>query len=270
MPRTLRTRPGSPTDIEPALRAQLDRAEAQLAAVRQQLRQTQQLASLGTAAAMLAHEFNNLMTPMVAYARFAIDSDDDALRIKALEITLKQTAIITAMSDRIVRLAMNKPLTLESVGLLTVVEEAVASLCRDLSKDGITLKLSIDDSLEVWADAKHLQQVFFNLLLNARRALDNKQGRIIIQAERIADQRIRIEFRDTGCGIPGAELDHIFDAFITSKDHGHGNGSSAGVSGLGLTICRDLIHEHGGTISAASTEGQGTTFTIELPAAKKN
>lgn len=268
MPRTLRTRPDSLTDIEPALRAQLDRAEAQLATVRQQLRQTQQLASLGTAAAMLAHEFNNLMTPMVAYARFAIDSDDDALRIKALEITLKQTAIITAMSDRIVRLAMSKPLTLESVGLRAVVEEAVASLCRDLSKDGITLKLSIDDSLKVWADAKHLQQVFFNLLLNARRALGEKKGRIIIEAQLIADQRIRIEFRDTGCGIPGAELDHIFDAFVTSK--GNGNSSGAGVSGLGLTICRDLVHEHGGTISATSTQGKGTTFTIELPIAKQD
>jgi len=261
-------------DIEPALRAQLDRAEAQLATVRQQLRQTRQLASLGTAAAMLAHEFNNLMTPMVAYARFAIDSDDDALRVKALEITLKQTAIITAMSDRIVRLAMNKPLTLESVGLRAVVEEAVASLCRDLSKDGITLKIAIDDSLSVWADAKHLQQVFFNLLLNARRALDNRKGRITIEAEPIADQRVRVAFRDTGCGIPGADLDHIFDAFVTSKgngkSNGHGPSSGASVSGLGLTICRELVQEHGGTISATSTEGQGTTFTIELPTAKPN
>lgn len=268
MSRTLRTRPGSPTDVEPALRVQLERAEAQLATVRQQLRQTQQLASLGAAATMLAHEFNNLMTPMVAYARFALDSDDDALRVKALEMTLKQTAVITAMSDRIVRLAVNKPLAPESVGLGEVVEESVASLCRDLSKDGITLKISIDDSLKVWADAKHLQQVFFNLLLNARRALDKRKGRITIQAEPIADRRIRIEFRDTGCGIPGAELDHIFDPFVTSK--GNGSGSGAGVSGLGLTICRELVHEHGGTISAASTEGKGTTFTIELPIAEQD
>jgi len=264
MARMLRTGPqGSSAGIDSALRLQLDRAEAQIATLRFQLRQAQPLATLGTAAAMLAHEFNNLMTPVVAYARFAVDADDEALRVKALEMTLKQTVIITAMCDRIIGLAVQKPPEHESVSLADVLDEAVASLGRDLAKDGITLKRKVDDSIRVWADARHLQQVFFNLLLNARRAMEDRRGLICVEAQPASNGHIRIEFRDTGCGIPQAELERIFDPFVTSKD---GGASGGGVTGLGLTICRELIREHGGTISASSVPGQGTAFVIELPA----
>ena len=91
--------------VEQRLQAQFERLESQFLLLKEQTRQAQQLAALGTAAAMIAHEYNNLMTPVLARARHAIDSGDTGLMVKALELTLKQADIMTAMSDRVLGLA---------------------------------------------------------------------------------------------------------------------------------------------------------------------
>ena len=172
------------TTTEQKLIAQFEKLENQFAQLKEQTRQAQTLATLGTSAAMLAHEFNNVMTPVISYARFAIDSDDKELMVKALNMTLKQAAIVSSMSDRILGLAVNEAQVLKPVNLSATVEEAKLCMCRDLSKDSITLVNSIEPSLKVMADAKQLQQVFFNMLINARHAIDHRNGRIKISAEK--------------------------------------------------------------------------------------
>jgi len=266
-PSANRTDPGisSPrlTDAERKLQIQIERLERQFDQLRQQIRQSQQLASLGTAAAMLAHEYNNLMTPAVGYARYALDSDDHELMIRALNMTLRQGAIVSAMADRILGLAIQEAQSFQAVDLKAVVQEAVACMGRDPAKDGITLRINIDEGLKVRADEKQLIQVFFNLLLNARQAITGHGGRITVDASTKGDDQVEIRVRDTGGGIPPDILDTIFDPFVTSKSRSP-DGSDKG-AGLGLAICRDIIQEHRGDISAESEPDRGTTFTITLP-----
>ncbi len=251
------------TDTERRLVAQFEKLEQQFVLLKEQTRQAQTLASLGTAAAMLAHEFNNLMTPVVSYAKYAVDSEDPALMTKALRLTLKQTDIVSAMSDRILGLAVNEAQNIQSVNLRQNVEEAILCLCRDLSKDSIKLINNVEESIHVSADPRQLQQVFFNMLINARQAIDHRNGKIRIEAHKPDDDSVEITITDNGCGIKEEILDSIFDEFFTTKGQQKGKKGS----GLGLALCRDIVTEHRGHIAVASEVGKGTTFTIRLPSA---
>lgn len=220
------------------------------------------MASLGAAATMLAHEFNNLMTPVVSYARFALNADDRELMVKALEMTLRQTEIVTSMSDRILGLAVNETESYQPVKLVEAVGDAVACLCRDLSKDGISLNVDLDEGLSVLADPKQLQQVLFNLLINARQAITHRNGRIHVTGKRNGDQTVELRVQDNGCGISPENLERIFEQFFSTKtDRPNGSGV-----GMGLSLCREIIEEHGGRMSVESTAGEGATFIITLPA----
>jgi signal transduction histidine kinase len=251
-------------DTERRLQAQFEKLEAQFRVLKEQTRHAQQLASLGTAAAMLAHEFNNLMTPMLSYATYALDVKDPELMAKALHTAVKQTSIISAMADRILGMASHEAQSIRRAKLAEILDDAQASMCRDLSKDGITITVVVPSDLHVLADPRQLVQVFFNLLINARQAIPHRQGRINITARAIDDEMVQIDVTDNGCGIPPSDLERIFDAFYSTKQNDRPGKSG---SGLGLTLCREIIQEHRGTITVTSKVGEFTTFTILLPAA---
>ncbi len=235
----------------------------EIARLKQQVRHVQRLASLGTTAATLAHEINNLMTPILGYAQFALSRDDLALKNKALQSTVSQIDSVLAMTHRILNMSADEPVAFESVPIAHVIHDAIGSLCRDLGKDGITLTVDVSDDLIVRAHPKHLQQVFFNLLLNARDALHSRPGQVIIRSQRTDDKKFSVSVSDTGDGIPPDVLPSIFDEFFTTKSNGHPSRKKG--SGLGLSICKDIIEEHGGTIDVQSKPGQGTTFILTLP-----
>jgi signal transduction histidine kinase len=176
-------------------------------------------------------------------------------------MTLRQTAIVTAMSDRILGLAVNEAQAMVRVNVADAVADAEACLIRDLSKDGITLVNGADKGIWVHADPRQLQQVLFNLFLNARQAIKNRNGRIRITAEVTSDDFVTIHVADNGSGIPADRLDDIFDAFYSTKDD---RPDKSGI-GLGLTLCREIVEEHGGQMRVASTAGEGTTFSFTLP-----
>ena len=238
------------------LSAQFDRLKAQV-------RQAQQLANLGTAAATLAHEVNNLLTPIRAYAEYALTSGDQELMRKALAVTNKNAQMVIAMSTRILEISAAKPQKTERVVVRAVVEDALASMCRDLSRDGIDLTVRVDESLTVQVDPLQFQQVLFNLFLNAREAMSaTHSGRLTISATRREDT-IVIEIRNTGDPIPVELLPHLFEPFQTSKPVEREGRRRCG--GLGLALCRDLIEENEGTITVTSDAERGTVFTILLP-----
>ncbi len=258
--------PLKPADESRSVESYLHNLEEQLNRLRAQVRQAQQLSSLGTAAAMIAHEVNNLLTPIVSYAQFALQDDDPKLKEKALQVTINNAKLLVAMSDRVLEISAAKRCEPVMVSVYDVVVEAEASQCRDLSKDGITLRNMVDPAIKVFADPLQLQQVFFNLLLNARKAMkDGHSGSITITATQQASSTV-IDVRDTGPGIDQAMLGHIFEPLQTSKPIGaSGENGRQRCAGLGLALCRDLIVENGGTISVTSENNQGTTFTIQLP-----
>ncbi len=246
-----------------AAEVQLAKLEEQLGLLKAQVRQAQQLASLGTAATTIAHEVNNLLTPIQSYAQAALNGNDDSLRVKALEVTLKGVKMLVGMADRVLAISAAKPAAREAVSVRTTAQEASASLCRDLQKDGIVFVVEADDALEVWADPLQLQQVFFNLFLNARGAMVAAHGgRLVVRGRREGD-RVVIDVSDTGPGIAADLVDHIFDPLQSSKSKDPKRVQRC--CGLGLALCRDLIEENAGTITVSSEPGAGTTFTIALP-----
>ncbi len=242
---------------------QLEKLHHDLQHLKQQLRHTQRLATLGTAAAMLAHEFNNIMTPIMGYAQFALSRKDPDMMIKALQTTVAQAELACTMSQRILNMSADEPPAFKSIRLREIIDRSVESLCRDLAKDGIQLRIDFDDDLHVLADASQLQLVFVNLLINARDALTGRSGQITISAD-VGDDRVNILMADTGPGIPEDALDRIFDPFFTTKK----DQSASGGSGLGLALCHEIIEEHRGRIEVASTGSGGTSFLISLPSAR--
>jgi histidine kinase len=129
----------------------------------------------------------------------------------------------------------------------------------------VKLELSKDPPL-VWADANRLEQVFINLVLNARDAIEDRRkaepglaGQITVRSER-RDGQARVSIGDNGAGIPAELTARIFEPFFTTKEVGRG-------TGLGLSISYGIVRDYGGSIAVESAPGQGTTFRLELPAA---
>jgi signal transduction histidine kinase len=110
----------------------------------------------------------------------------------------------------------------------------------------------------VYCDPEKMEIVFVNLFVNAIQAIDEKKGDIIIEIndDPLDDNVAMIKVRDTGCGMPPEIMGKIFDPLFTTKQVG---------TGLGLSSCKNIIEQHGGTISASSKLGDGSTLTIRLP-----
>lgn len=250
-----------------ALLRQLGDAQQQLDAVRDQLMESQRLATIGTIAAVIAHEFNNLLTPIVSYSQFALTSaqgpepDMELIRkalTKAFQSAQKAGKICTSMLS----LARGE----SSFGLVAVqklVDEVLTVLARDPQKDGIALRVQVQGEPQVWGDAVQLEQVLLNLLINARQAMAGKGGSLTIKAA-ADDRKIKIQVIDTGPGIPEHLMPKIFQPFFTTK--GTAKKDENRGTGLGLAICKDIIEHHQGRIEVHSEVGSGTTFTIHLPA----
>ncbi len=235
---------------------------AQFDVLKAQVRQAQQLAGLGTAAATIAHEVNNLLTPILSYADAALQSGDGPLAQKALTVTARNVRMLIAMSDRILELGAAKPRERESVRVRQAVDDALASLCRDPSKDGISLSIAVEESLTVFADPLQLRQVLFNLFLNAREAMaPSHSGRLSVTASS-GPKGVAIEVRNTGPAIPPDLLPHLFEPFQSTKRATRDG--KARCSGLGLALVRDLVEENDGTIDVSSDQ-TGTTFRIRFP-----
>jgi signal transduction histidine kinase len=260
------TTPSHPDPATPSghlLETQLEGLQARFELLKAQVRQAQQLAGLGTAAAMIAHEVSNLLTPILSYAKVALASDNVQLQRKALDVTVQNVQMLIAMSDRVLEISAAKPAEREPVRLHNAIADALASLCRDLSKDGIRLSLKVGDSVTVRADALQIRQVFFNLFLNARQAMAREHsGSLTVSAEPTGN-RVTVRVANTGTPIAPERLPHIFDPFESTKS-ANSNGRSR-CSGLGLALCRDLVEENGGTIEVTSNSETGTVFTINLP-----
>ncbi len=180
---------------------------------------------------------------------------------KTLGMVLKQFDAVRAMSDRLLGMARPDEGPPGRVPLLPLIKDALVCLGRDPTKDGIRLIIEVDEHIAVLGHPNHLQQVFFNLFLNARHAMRDKRGTLKISATPLSETMLTVHVRDTGCGISPDNLARIFDPFFTTR--GEARKSARGI-GLGLAVCREIIREHGGDISVESMEGRGTSFSLTL------
>lgn|GEM_PF-361740 len=259
------TPPRDDIDLVPEIQRQFSLLEERFGQLKTGVRQAMQLSTLGAATAVWAHELNNLVTPMLSYAQYALAQDDVDLMKKALRVTVTNAKTVTVMSDRILGLSAQKTSpTPQAVNIAAVIEQATACLGRDLAKDGITLAVEVADDLEAWVDPHNLQQVLFNLILNARDAMVKSHGgRLSIRATVDGNRQAVIRIKDTGDGIPPDQLDKVFQPFTSTKPAERNGHMRCG--GVGLSLSRELVEECNGRIEVQSKPQVGTTFTILLP-----
>ena len=231
------------------------------------------LATLGEITGLIAHELNNLLTPVRSYAQLALDREDPALTRKALERTLSGTSRVVEVIAALLELSgENKFVGVTANAAASPPEafdQALRCLSREPERDNIELirEMASESLAAITPIAMH--QVLLNLLLNARRALLPGGGRLVFRvfeesgptsATWNMPRALRIQLEDSGCGIPKHKLATLFDPHVS---HGEGGGA-----GLGLTVCKRLIEQAGGRIEVVSTLAVGTCFTITLPIAQ--
>jgi signal transduction histidine kinase len=253
------------------LSLRLSSAQQQLDALRDQLTQSQRLATIGTIAAVIAHEFNNLLTPIVSYSQYALQSaesenPDLELIKKALGKAFQSSSKAGRICASMLSLARGES-TFGDVSVQKLIDEVLLVLARDPQKDGIALRVQVQPDLTVQGDEVQLEQVLLNLMINARQAMLGKGGSLTVKAARVEGpaelNELRIQVMDSGPGIPEKLLPKIFQPFFTTKGTAR-SGETKG-TGLGLAICKEIVEHHKGRIEVESVVGKGTTFNIYLP-----
>ncbi len=247
-----------------SLHKHLANQQQQNDALQSQFTHLQALANIGTVTCMIAHEINNLLTPLANFAALALKNPEDKfLSEKALRKVVRNCGHASKIMESMLTVANDQVQERQFSPLVTLVENVFTCLCRDFTKDGITVNIQIPEDLTVWAVPVQIQQVLMNLILNARDAMLPRGGILTIKALDTADA-IQIELSDTGCGIEPANLKEIFHPFFTTKTDEKSQSQKSG-SGLGLLFVKKIISEHGGRISVESELDVGTMFKIALP-----
>lgn len=243
--------------------ADVARLQAENQALREQLRHAQRLATVGTMTAMIVHEFNNILTPIINYAQLAEGGDPEMMR-KAVARAADGGQRASDICSALLRMLRAEEGELVEAELLEIVQDSLLAMGRDLAKDGIALDLSVPPALRLTTRPAELKQVLVNLVLNARSAvLKRGHGGSVAIAARKRGKRVVLTVADTGCGIEPEHMAKLFQPFFTTKT---GEQHEEKGNGLGLAICREIVTDMGGQITVESAPGEGTTFTITLPA----
>src|SRR5271165_2515220 len=228
----------------------------------QQIIQSERLAAMGQMIGGFAHELNNPLTSILGISELLQEGGASEAARKQITILHQQARRAAEIVQNLQYFARPPAPGRSQVNLNELVQRTVQMQAYPLRKSNITVDFLPEPSIPaVVADPNQLMQVFLNLLLNAEQAIreNREKGTIRVRLERKPDA-VWIVFQDDGPGIPPENLPHIFDPFFTTKRPGRW-------PGLGLSICKTVMREHGGNIEATSAPGGGAVFTITLPIA---
>jgi signal transduction histidine kinase len=231
--------------------------------LRQQLLQAQRLSSVGALASSVAHEFNNILTTIINYARLGVRAENDpAARTQAFEKILKGGQRAATIVNSMLGFARNHSTQVQPTDLGRLVEEVLVLTEKDLSKHRVHVETKFHDRPVASVVPGQIEQILLNLVINARQAMPHG-GRLRIELKTNARTHMaEVKIADSGVGIAPDHLRQIFEPFYTTKEpdeHGHGG------TGLGLSVCRQIIEQHHGRIRVESVVGKGSTFTVKLP-----
>jgi two-component system NtrC family sensor kinase len=178
--------------------------------------------------------------------------------VQLVDSVLKAVDRCGAITHRLLDFTRRMDVTREAINLEELLKEVTSFIDKEASYRGVEVTVQADeDAPQIESDRGQLQQVFLNIINNAIAAIE-RDGRVDVRIAKAGADGVAVSIRDTGSGIPADVLPHIFDPFYTTKK---GSGT-----GLGLSITRGIVERMGGRIEVDSKEGQGTTFTITLPA----
>ncbi len=220
------------------------------------LRQADRLATVGRMAANIAHEIRNPLASLTgAIEVLARDTELGSARDRLAQIVVRESERLDHFIKDLLEYARPAPLAVQPINLADTLDEVLLLLEHRPLPDNVKIIRAYGGSLPVDADPQQIRQVFWNLCLNAVEAMTDG-GELRVGA----DGRVRhleVSISDSGTGIRTADLPHIFEPFFSTKPEG---------SGIGLALVHRIVQEHGGDIDVRSFGGQGTTFTITLPA----
>lgn len=230
------------------------------------MRRTDRLRSLETIAAGFAHEVRNPLTSVKTFVQLApLRKEDGEFMEYFGGIVCEDVARIERLIEEILDYARYMEPKFKAEDLNEIVKSCLYFIGIKADHNRITITKDLSDGLPpANLDRQQIKQVLLNLLMNALEAMEGSGGRLTVRTHRLEKQQkawVQIEISDTGCGIPSADLEHIFDPFHTTK---HASTEREG-TGLGLAIVHQIVHEHGGYIDVTSEVGRGTTFWVNLP-----
>lgn len=230
-----------------------------------ELRQTERrakaaenLASVATLVAGLAHEIGTPMGVIRGHAEAlesAVSTEKAQWRVRTIRDQIDR---ISAIIQSLLNVARPRQEVRVPVQVASVADTAIAFLSEKLRTRSVQIERAYEPVPAVLGDPDKLQQLLLNLLLNAIDAMP-EGGPLHVEIRR-CDAGVEIEVRDAGVGIPGGDLANVFQPFFSTKPAGRG-------SGLGLVVAEGIVADHGGHIDVSSVVGEGTAFTIRLPAA---
>jgi two-component system NtrC family sensor kinase len=226
----------------------------------QQVGRSEQLASVGRLAAGVAHEINNPLTGVLAFADLLRQKEnlDDQDR-EDLDLIIRETKRAREIVKGLLEYAREAPHVQTNVDINELIRHTMRLLGNREAFQGIYLVDDLAETLPpVKGDKNKLEQVLVNLCINACEAM--LDGGTLMVTTTCEKGYVFIKVTDTGCGIKRSHLDHIFEPFFTTKPVGKG-------TGLGLSVTYGIVQQHGGMLEVESDEGKGTTFTVKLPVA---
>jgi len=226
-----------------------------------QLIQSAKMSAIGQLASGLAHEFNNILSAIMATTGLAMLRENFEDIRRDLQLIDKASCRASEVIGKLLSFARPKGERFQLASLDKVLEDAVSLIRESFSSAGIKMLLQSTQIPPIRMNVTEIQQVILNLALNSKHAMP--EGGMIIINTYVDDGYVKIAFSDTGKGIPKENLPKIFDPFFTTTDADFPNRKSG--TGLGLSVVYAIVDRHGGHISVSSEVGMGTTFTITLP-----
>jgi len=244
-------------------REELEKTVETLKTTQNQLIQSEKLSGIGEFVAGVAHELNNPLTSVMGFAELLQQMDMPEQSRRYLDVIFKSAKRCQKIVQSLLSFARRHAPERKVLCVNEIVESAVEILQYQMRTSNIEVSTRLDPSLPLTdIDPHQMQQVFLNIINNARQAMEGHQAKGLLRiTTESADGCVRITFQDNGPGIPSENLKKIFNPFFTTKEVGKG-------TGLGLSLCYGIVSEHGGTITPQSAPGEGAAFVIELPVAK--
>jgi len=241
--------------------------------LKKQLQHAQRMETIGTLAGGIAHDFNNILSPIIGYSELSLmQIDEESTITNNLTAILKSANRAKDLVKQILNFSKKEVKNLKPIKIPILINEAL-NMLRSLIPATIEIIYEIDDNCDlIMANSTQLHQVIMNLCTNAYQSMEESGGRLTLsltshylakqdQASLNLDpgKYVCLEVSDTGCGMEDQVMEHIFDPYFTTKEHGKG-------TGLGLSVVHGIVKSHGGNIKVQSNSKKGTQFRVYLPA----
>jgi signal transduction histidine kinase len=236
--------------------------------LQEQLIRSDRLAAIGTMVGGVAHEFNNINVTVMGFSQLALSREDLAEDVRGHLGRINRAARrAQSITQNLLDFVRRDRSCIGQGNLADAVREALGLVRDQFTKEGIVIRDRVEDLPDSAMNRDQIVQVVLNVLTNARHAMCEREEMILTIETGEKESQVFVRVTDTGCGIPEDKLSQIFTPFYSTKGEYAGDNVMSRFKGygLGLSVCHTIVSNHSGDISVESREGEGATFTINLP-----